>query len=69
MSIARIIGLALLVGGAALLYFGWQSTEALSERVVEGITGRYSDRTMHYLIGGAVAAIVGLGLLAFGKRR
>ena len=35
---------------------------------VEGLTGRYSDATMQYLIGGAAAAAVGLMLLLFGKR-
>lgn len=69
MSVTRLFGLALLVVGAILLYFGWQSTEALSEKVVEGLTGRYSDTTMGYLIGGAASGVLGLGLLVFGKRR
>lgn len=68
MTINRILGLALLVGGAIALYFGFSATESVGERVVEGVTGRYSDGTMWYLIGGAVAAVVGLGLLLFGKR-
>ena len=58
----------LLVLGGVLLYFGYQSTESLSEQLVEGLTGRYSDATMQYLIGGAAAAAVGLMLLLFGKR-
>ena len=69
MSTQKILGLALIVAGAILLYFGLQSTESFSEKVVEGFTGRYSDGTMAYLIGGAVAAALGLGLLLFGKRR
>ncbi len=68
MSTMRILGLALLVGGAIGLYFGYTSTDSIGEQVVEGVTGRYSDSTMWYLIGGAVAAVVGLGLLIFGKR-
>lgn len=66
--VGRFLGLALLAGGLAALYFGWQSTDSLSEQLVEGITGRYSDETMSYLIGGGVAAIVGLGLLLFSKK-
>lgn len=69
MSTARAFGLALLAAGAILLYFGWQSTESMGEKLIEGVTGRYSDGTMGYLIGGAVAAIVGIGLMLSGKRR
>ena len=69
MSLTRLLGIALLVVGAILLYFGLQSTETFSEKVVEGFTGRYSDGTMAYLIGGAASGVIGLGLLVFGKRR
>ena len=70
MGTTKAIGLVLLVLGGVLLYFGYQSTESLSEQLVEGLTGRYSDATMQYLIGGAApaAAAVGLMLLLFGKR-
>lgn len=67
MNIKRGIGLVLLILGAVLLYFGLQSTDSLSEKVVEGVTGRYSDGTMSYLIGGAVSGVLGLVLLVFGK--
>lgn len=69
MGATKAIGLVLLVLGGVLLYFGYQSTESLSEQVVEGLTGRYSDETMRYLIGGAAAASVGLILLIMGKGR
>lgn len=68
MSTNKLIGLALLVGGVIALYFGLTATDSVSERVVEGVTGRYTDGTMWYLIGGAVAAIGGLALLFTGKR-
>ena len=66
--VGRILGLALLLAGLVMLYFGWQSTESLGEQLVEGVTGRYSDSTMAYLIGGLIAAVVGLGLLLFSRR-
>lgn len=69
MNLQRILGLGLIVAAALLLYFGMQSTESWGEKLAEQITGRYSDETMAYLIGGAVAGVVGLGLLLFGKRR
>ncbi len=68
MSTNKLIGLALLVGGVIALYFGLTATDSVSERVVEGVTGRYTDGTVWYLIGGAVAAIGGLALLFTGKR-
>ncbi|MCB1626509.1 MAG: DUF3185 family protein [Xanthomonadales bacterium] len=66
--VGRILGLALLLAGLVMLYFGWQSTESLGEQLVEGVTGRYSDSTMAYLIGGLISAVVGLGLLLFSRR-
>lgn len=69
MNMKRGLGIALLIVGAVLLYFGLQSTDSFGEKIVEGVTGRYSDGTMGYLIGGAVSTAIGLGLLVFGKGR
>lgn len=69
MNMKRGLGIALLIVGAVLLYFGLQSTDSFGEKIVEGVTGRYSDGTMGYIIGGAVSAAIGLGLLVFGKGR
>lgn len=60
----RIIGVVLIVVGLLLLYFGLNATESVGESVTEGLTGRYSDKTTWYIIGGAAATIVG-ALLAF----
>lgn len=68
MPIQRIIGIVLLVAGLVLLYFGWQSSESVGEQVHETMTGRYSDETMWYLIGGAVASVGGLLLALVGGR-
>lgn len=68
MAISKLLGLVLLVGGAIALYFGFNATESLGEQVVEGVTGRFTDDTMTYLIGGGVAAAAGLALLVFGKK-
>ncbi len=69
MSTKRIIGIALLVIGLGLLFFGFQATDTLTEEVHETFTGRYTDETTWYLIGGAAAAIVGLLLTLFGGKR
>ncbi len=68
MNGAKILGIVLIVVGAILLYFGINATESVGEQVVEGVTGRYTDNTMWYLIGGGVAAAAGIGLLLFGKK-
>jgi len=65
----QILGIVLIVLGAVLLYFGWQATDAPIEQARESLTGDYSDRTMQYLIGGAVAAAAGVGLMLFGSKR
>jgi uncharacterized membrane protein len=65
----RVIGIVLLVVGAALLYFGLQATDAPLEQVRESVTGDYSDQTMLYLIGGAAAAVGGIALLLVGGKR
>lgn len=69
MSIARLLGIALIILGAVLLFFGMQSTDSVGEKIVEGVTGRYSDGTMGYIIGGAVSGVVGLALLVFGRKK
>ena len=65
----RIIGIVLLVVGAALLYFGFQATDAPVEEVRQKVTGDYSDQTMLYLIAGAAAAVAGLAMMLVGGKR
>ncbi|QKT04276.1 DUF3185 family protein [Ectothiorhodospiraceae bacterium 2226] len=68
MSATQIIGVVLLVIGAVLLFFGMQQADSPVDQVTEAVTGRYTDETMWYLIGG-LALIVGGGLMAlFGRR-
>lgn len=69
MTGTRIIGLAVLVVGVVLLVFAYQASQAPLEQLAEGITGRYSDETMWYLIGGVAAVVVGGGLAAFARGR
>lgn len=67
MKSQQIAGIALLVVGILLLFFGWQSSQSLGEQVVETMTGRFTDSTMWYFIGGAVATVVGICLLVIRK--
>ncbi|KAB7627684.1 DUF3185 family protein [Alkalilimnicola sp. S0819] len=63
----KLIGLVLLVVGAILLFFGWQASQSVGEQVAETLTGRFSDETMWYIIGGAVCVVAG-GFLAFFRK-
>ncbi len=69
MSPIRILGIALLVGGLIALYFGWQASQGLVEQAHEAFTGRFTDETMWYFIGGGAAAVAGLALVLFGGQR
>lgn len=67
MSSIKIVGIVLIVVGAILLFFGIQSSQAAGDQIVEAFTGRFSDMTMWYLIGGAAAVIAGVFLTFFKK--
>jgi multisubunit Na+/H+ antiporter MnhC subunit len=59
----KIIGLAILVAGAILLYFGYTEYNSTASEVTEMVTGNPTDNAIWFLVGGAVAAIVGLGII------
>jgi uncharacterized membrane protein HdeD (DUF308 family) len=59
----QILGLALLVGGIIVLFFGYQSSQALDDQLFEAFTGRFTDSTMWLFIAGGVSTVVGLVLL------
>ena len=65
----RVLGIALLVGGVLLLWMGIAATDSVGEDLRHTVTGSYSDSTTAYLVGGGVAAAVGLVLVLFGARR
>jgi hypothetical protein len=56
----RGIGIALLVIGVLLLIFGFQEARSLESDVHRFFTGSPTDRSMWFLIGGAVAVVLGL---------
>lgn len=61
----QILGLALLVGGIVLLYFGYQASQSVGEQVVESFTGKFTDSTTWYFVLGAAGTVAGIYLLAF----
>ena len=65
----RILGIVLLIAGLILVAFGLNATDSVADSVKENFTGRYTDKTMWYLIGGAVLAVAGGALALRGGRR
>ena len=68
MAISKLAGLVLVVVGCILLYFGYTASESALESVTQTVTGRFTEETTMYLVGGAACAVVGVGLLLFGKK-
>jgi len=63
----RVLGIVLLVVGAILLAFGFNASESVSDTISEGVTGRFTDKTMWFLIGGAALLIGGGAMALMGK--
>jgi drug/metabolite transporter (DMT)-like permease len=66
---SRIVGIALVVVGAILLYFGYEASQSIAEDVRRELTGTFSDETTRYFVGGGAAIVLGLLLGIFGVKR
>jgi hypothetical protein len=66
--VVRVFGAMLLVAGIVLLIFGFHAENAPVNQLSHAFTGQYTDRTMTYLIVGAVAAVGGLVMALMGRR-
>ena len=56
----KAISIALLVGGIVLIMIGVNATKSFSSDVSRFFTGSPTDKAVWMLIGGIVAAVVGL---------
>jgi uncharacterized protein DUF3185 len=63
----KMLGLGFLVGGIILLVFGINESEGGISEIKELFTGSPTDKAVWFMVGGAAAAVLGLGLLLFGK--
>jgi hypothetical protein len=59
----NVIGVVLLVVGIVGLFLGYQESRSAREQTASLFLGRYTQKTLLLLIGGAVAALFGLILL------
>lgn len=67
MNVSQIFGLVILVVGIILLAFGINASQSVTEKVVEGVSGKYTEHTMWYIIGGIAMIVAGVAL-AFRNR-
>jgi uncharacterized membrane protein YidH (DUF202 family) len=65
----QIVGVVLVVVGVLLLGVGYNAAQSPMEELAETFTGRYTEETMWYFIGGAASVVGGLLLVVFGKGR
>jgi hypothetical protein len=56
----RILSLALLVGGIVLIVYGVNASKSISSDISRLFTGSPTDQTVWFLLGGIVAAAIGL---------
>jgi uncharacterized protein DUF3185 len=65
----KIVYLALLVGGVVLIVIGINATNSFSSDVSRFFTGSPTDKAVWMLIGGILAAVVGLAGTLRGSKR
>lgn len=68
MSPQRIFGTVLLVVGVIVLIIGMNASHSLSDQVSKTFTGRFTQDTVWYIVGGVAAGLLGLLMVIFGAR-
>jgi len=64
----QLLGIVALAVGAVLLYFGYNASQAPIDQLTNTLTGRYTDNTMWYVIGGVAMVATGIAVTFFGRR-
>jgi hypothetical protein len=64
----KTVSLALLVGGVVLIIFGIQATNSFGSDVSRFFTGSPTDKAIWMLIGGIVAAVIGMAGAFWGSK-
>lgn len=60
-SVLKLVGPALIVGGAVLLYFAYEAHNSAGGQIAEFMSGTPSDRALKFGVAGAVCLLLGLG--------
>lgn len=66
LTLGKIVGIALVVLGAGLVFWGYQLSDSVASQLTEAVSGSMPDDVMVRYIAGAVSAVVGLVLVARG---
>jgi uncharacterized membrane protein len=64
-----LAGFVLLAFGGILLMIGLNASSSLADQVSHTFTGRFTQATTWYIIGGIVSALGGLVLMVAGVRK
>jgi uncharacterized membrane protein len=69
MSAQRAVGVVLLIVGIVLLIVGMNASNSLADQVSNTFTGRFTQETMWYIIGGIASGLIGLLMLLVNLRK
>lgn len=69
MGSTRMLGVVLLVVGVALLIVGVNASHSLADSLSNTFTGKFTEKTTWYIVGGAAAAVLGLIMLLTGGKK
>jgi hypothetical protein len=69
MSTQRIVGVVLIVVGVILAVIGFNASDSVADQVSETFTGKFTDSTTWYIIGGIGLGLLGLLMTVMGKGR
>ena len=58
----KIIGIALIVIGLGLAFWGYQLSGSVTSQITQAVTGSDTDRVMMFYISGAACFVVGIFL-------
>jgi len=69
MNPQRIVGVVLVVVGVILLSVGINASHSLADQVTNTFTGRFTQATTWYIIGGIASALLGVLMVLVDLRR
>jgi hypothetical protein len=59
----NLVGIVLVIAGIAGLIYGYMESQSAKDQTARVVLGRFTQKTLILLIGGAIALILGLILL------
>ncbi len=65
----RVIGIIMIIAGVVLFIMGMNAKDSVADRFSEFFTGRFTDATTWYLVGGIALAVGGLVVASVSGRR